>query len=202
VICSTPNSPYNTIDPHVFIDPGTGSPWMNFGSFWQGIHIVQLSGNPIVGKTVGTPVNIAKDLKDNGDPIEASWVQPAPDGKSLFLFANWGQCCQGVNSTYNVRVGKSSSGPPGPYIDQTGVDMMKGGGTLLLGTEGRQIGPGQVGFPSGGPSTGPAGNLSAPVISYHYYDLNGTPPGQHTLGQSVLVWGTGATAWPLAVDRM
>ena len=212
VICSTPAAPYNTIDPHVLIDPQSSLPYMNFGSFWHGIFVVQLSGDRVVNVTVGEPVNVARDTQ-TGDPIEASWMQAAPVSASasgsnstsppLYLFVNWGQCCEGVNSTYNIRVGRSTSGPLGPFIDHSGRDMLQGGGTLLMRTQGRQVGPGQIGFPSGGGGPGsPGSNVSAPVISYHFYDAKGKPPGIHTLGQATLEWGEGDDAWPRAVDRM
>jgi len=199
VICSDSTAPYNTIDPHVFVNPTNNQTWMNFGSFWNGIYVVQLTGYPIVRSPVGTPVNVAKSSVTGEDPIEASWVQPDPRGAAggFWLFANWGFCCRGVNSTYNVRVGRSDN-PSGPYIDASGVDMIKAGGTLLIGTDGRQIGPGQIGFPNLGPLGSPGGNLSAPIVTYHYYDAKGTPPGQHTLGQAVIEWING---WPVATVR-
>ena len=81
--------------------------------------------------------------------------------------------------------------------------MVDGGGTLILGTqqpnEGRQIGPGQIGFPIGGGAAN--GNASAPVISYFYYDREGKPPGQFTFGQALFVWGEGADDWPYVRDQ-
>jgi len=213
VICSSTKTLFNTIDPHVFTDPATGKVWMNYGSYWKGIFVVQLtqSSTGVYNVTVGDPVNVATNTRPLDAPsLESSWVEPSPlnDG-ALWIFANWGFCCRGVNSTYQVVVGVSHNGPTGPFIDQSGVDMIKGGGTLLLSTEGRQIGPGQIGFPFGGTDggnggtnpNGPNANRTAPIISYHYYDLNGSPPGQHTLGQSQIVWGTGKNYWPVAIDR-
>jgi arabinan endo-1,5-alpha-L-arabinosidase len=188
VICSSTSTPYNTIDPHVFIDQNTNRIWMNYGSYWNGIFIVELTGNPIVGQTQGTPINIAQHSDKNRD-IEASWVQ-ADANNNFWLFVNYGQCCEGVNSTYNIRMGMSKNTPLGPYIDADGVPMLQSGGTLLMTTDGRQIGPGQIGFPTGGPSSGPAGNASAPIVSYHYYDLNSNPPGKPILGQAEFDWST------------
>ena len=47
VIQSTSGSPYNTIDPCPLIDTN-GSMWMSFGSYWNGIYLVQL--DPTTGK--------------------------------------------------------------------------------------------------------------------------------------------------------
>ncbi|KAI0565910.1 glycoside hydrolase [Gracilaria domingensis] len=48
-----------------------------------------------------------------------------------YLFVNCGACCSGVDSTYNIRAGRSKS-PLGPYVDKEGVDMLYGGGSLFL----------------------------------------------------------------------
>ena len=50
-----------------------------------------------------------------------------------------------MNSTYNIRVGRSRK-VIGPYIDKEGNDMLKGGGTLLLGNQGPLFGPGHAGI--------------------------------------------------------
>ena len=55
------------------------------------------------------------------------------------------QCCQGIDSTYNVRVGRSDS-LSGPYMDQAGVPMTEGGGTLILSAYGQWMGPGHSGM--------------------------------------------------------
>ena len=41
-----------------------------------------------------------------------------------YLFVNWGLCCQGVNSTYNVRVGRSTT--PSVFRDKSDVLMANG----------------------------------------------------------------------------
>jgi hypothetical protein len=42
--------------------------------------------------------------------------------------------CDGLSSTYNTRVGRSTI--TGPYVDSDGVPMTNGGGTLVWGTHG------------------------------------------------------------------
>ena len=199
VICSSPSTPYNCIDPHAFVDPATGRVWLNYGSYWHGIYLVELTAAPFYNATTSAaPVNLALDADANRD-IEASWVQRHPSLPStFFLMANWGQCCEGVNSTYNIRIGRSTTGPSGPYIDRAGVDMAKGGGTLLITSAGRQVGPGQIGFPVGAMGA----ETQTPTVSYHYYDSASTPPGLHTLGEGTLDWGTGKDDWPVITDRM
>ena len=209
VLCSDPSLPYNCIDPHVHQHPEDGTVWLNWGSYWEGIFVQQLTGHPVVNQTTGPQVNVAKSPV-KGEVIEASWIQPHyhRDEAELvyYLFVNWGQCCAGVNSTYQVRFGNSTN-VTGPYLDDQGVDMLQGGGTLLMDIHeagrDRQVGPGQVGFPTGPRhGDGPNGNWSAPVISYHFYDRFGDPEGARTLGQAALVWGDGITQWPYVLDRL
>ena len=173
---------YNCIDPHIAVDPRDGKVWMNWGSDADGIFIAQLIGHPTFNRTVGPYINIAQ-VPGRDPVVEASWIQSHvhDEGQAAvcWLFVNWGQCCDGVNSTYQVRYGKSSN-ISGPYVDAAGVDMAAGGGSVLLATHqdgrDRQVGPGQVGFPSGPRGGGgPNANHSAPVISYHFYDRYGEP---------------------------
>ena len=108
----------DAIDPHVFVDPQTGRTYLDYGSFRGGVYIVELSGHPVVSKRVGDPVNVQRHSGSSQEGAEASWVQVGPNG-SFYLFGNWGSCCNGIRSTYNVRVGVSSH-PLGPYIDKAG----------------------------------------------------------------------------------
>ena len=182
---------------------------MNAGSYWNGLYVQELQGYPVVSIPVGSPVNIARhDVEIH--PIEASWIQPWPSAITPgtfdhWFFVDWQYCCRGLNSTYDIRVGRSTTGPAGPYLDRAGVDMFKGGGTEFLGTEvdGRQIGPGQIGFPYGGPqgTGGPHDNATAPIVSYFYYDRSNK--GQFTLGQARVTWeGEGWNAWPVVSERL
>src|SRR6185436_18533297 len=108
-----------------------------FGSFWDGIHLVGL--DPSTG--------LRRDPKDNpvrlasAPEIEAPFLHQR-DGY-YYLFLNWGKCCRGVNSTYEIRVGRSRS-VAGPYIDRSGTDLREAGGTLVLAGEDRWIGPGHA----------------------------------------------------------
>ena len=63
-------------------------------------------------------------------------------------------------------MGRSTS-ITGPYLDQNGVNMADGGGTLFLQGNGKYTGPGQVGILDEG------GVLS---LTHHYYDANSYAP--------------------------
>jgi arabinan endo-1,5-alpha-L-arabinosidase len=161
VIDSEVESPYNTIDPGVFYDDSTSRMWLTFGSFWSGVYITEL--DPATGKRItpnSSTKNIARNPVDPPDAIEAPFLTER-DGY-YYLFVNWDTCCQGTNSTYKIRVGRSAS-PNGPFLDRNGTDMVSGGGELFLATEGSVIGPGHF-------SEYSENNID--YFSYHYYDGN------------------------------
>ena len=104
---------------------------------------------------------------------------------SFVFLVNWGACCRGINSTYNIRVGRSDR-ITGPYLDQNGVDLLAGGGSLLLGSRGNFIGPGHAGIVS---------RDGVDWFSCHFYD--GTRGGLPTLALLPLRWDT--NGWPEVV---
>jgi len=179
VVLSTNGTPYNCIDPSVTFDASSNL-WMSFGSFWNGIYIVQL--DPSTGLiNSNSPARIHEAFNNAaGDPIEASYLYQ--HGSYYYLFANWGTCCAGVNSTYNIRVGRSTN-ITGPYLDRNGVNMVSGGGTLFLKTTGKFIGPGQMGILEGD---------GIEYFGYHYYDGNNN--GAPTYDLEPLFWT--ADGWP------
>jgi arabinan endo-1,5-alpha-L-arabinosidase len=178
VVQSRASNDFNTIDPAVCQD-SQGKLWLAFGSFWTGIKLIEL--NPATGLRMA-PDSPMYSLAHK-DKIEASYIYPH-DG-FYYLFVNWGQCCQGARSTYNIRVGRSAD-ITGPYLDQTGVDMMLGGGSLFLTTSGNFIGPGHAGIVREGGTN---------WLSCHFYD--GPREGRPTLGLLPLRWE--ADGWPRIV---
>ena len=128
------------------------------------------------------------DNNEWGD-ADPGWIEAAyiyPKNEFYYLFVNWGACCSGIESTYNIRVGRSIS-PTGPYLDKEGVNMMDGGGSLLLGSQGNEIGPGHAGIWSD--------KNGQDYISYHYYDKN--LDGKSWAGEQELNWISG---WPSVIS--
>lgn len=175
VVQSTESDNFNTIDPAVSQD-ADGNLWMAFGSFWSGIKMIQL--DPATGKRMAT--NSPLYALAFNDAIEASYIYR--HDQLYYLFVNWGHCCRGTNSTYEVRVGRSKK-ITGPYLDQDGTDLMAGGGSRFLTTEGAFIGPGQVGIYS---------ENGTNWLSCHFYD--GIHSGRPTLAILPLHWDT--NGWP------
>lgn len=177
VLQSKVGDPYNAIDPSLMLDPQNRL-WMAFGSFWQGLYLVQL--DPATGK-----------LRDPEKPATRLAYTPEIEAPALthrddyyYLFVNWGRCCQGTNSTYEVRVGRSQT-VTGPYVDRDGVDLVAGGGTPFLETRDAFIGPGHIGLYSEGGTN---------WFSYHYYDARRRGRSQLALGQ--IQWSE--DGWPVA----
>ncbi len=180
VLQSTNGSPFNAIDPAVTVD-ADGKHWLAFGSFWKGLYLVQLDPKTGLRLDANSPVH---RLAWN-DAIEAPTL--TQHGGFHYLFVNWGRCCRGTNSTYEVRVGRSRA-ITGPYLDRDGRDLVDGGGSPFLETTGRFIGPGHLGLLSEGGTN---------WFSYHYYDANTNGRSGLALGQ--LEWSE--AGWPVAKVR-
>jgi arabinan endo-1,5-alpha-L-arabinosidase len=170
----------NGIDPGLLLDPKTGKLWLTYGSYFGYIRIVEL--DPKTGKRVdpkSKPVDIAINCEASIMISHDDWY---------YLLATHGSCCQGANSNYNIRVGRSHS-PTGPFLDHDGLDMIKGGGKLFLGSESRLVGTGHFGRLDLGDG--------AEVFSYHYEaDLD--RGGASVLAIRPLLWRDG---WPVAGEN-
>jgi arabinan endo-1,5-alpha-L-arabinosidase len=114
----------NAIDPGVFLDPGDGRLWLVYGSYFGYIRLVEL--DPKTG-TRKDPNDSPRDLAINCEAATMIFH----DG-FYYLLATHGSCCRGADSGYNIRVGRSRK-VTGPFLDHTGVDMIRGGGMLLVG---------------------------------------------------------------------
>jgi arabinan endo-1,5-alpha-L-arabinosidase len=182
VVESGISNDYNAIDPCPVLD-AKGDLWMSFGS-WNdgGIELVRLDNK--TGKPVSAPKSLASG-KDRLGP-EGSFV--AYHRGYYYLWDSEGWCCQGMNSTYHILVGRSRD-IAGPYVDKMGLSMLATGGSLFLRTDGVQFGPGCMGL---------SRVDGADICSYHYYD--GLSNGRPTLAIEPLKWA--ADGWPyLAPDR-
>jgi arabinan endo-1,5-alpha-L-arabinosidase len=173
---STANN-YNAIDPASYIDLN-GNVWMVFGSFWDGIKMIAI--DPTTGKQLAGNTKIYSLASRGGGAIEGATL--IEHGTDYYLFSSWDVCCQGVSSTYNVRVGRSAS-VTGPYVDEAGVNLMNSGGTEILSAYGIYIGP-------GGGSALHDGRRD--FYSHHYYNANQN--GNAYLHNREIVWD--AQGWP------
>jgi arabinan endo-1,5-alpha-L-arabinosidase len=188
VVRSYRDDNYNAIDPSVFIDeqgPET-TYWMAFGSFWSGIKLTEL--DPATGYPVSSPpvlYSIADRSTTRSSAIEAPVI--VYKNGYYYLFVSFGQCCQGVNSTYNVRFGRADN-IIGPYFDRNGVSMMMGGGTQITFDSPRWKGPGHCDIL--------LDDDGKDWLVHHAYDVehNGT----HYLRIRRLFWT--ANGWPTVTE--
>ncbi len=171
----------NAIDPGVFLDPTDGRLWLVYGSYFGYIRLVEL--DPKTGKRLNPdskPHNIAINCEASDMIYHDGWY---------YLLATHGSCCRGADSGYNIRVGRSRK-VTGPFLDNMGVDMLQGGGKLVVGSGGRVIGPGHFGLLDLG------GGVEK--LSMHYEaDLD--RGGASVLDLRPLLWKDG---WPVAGEDM
>ncbi|MFD3002948.1 arabinan endo-1,5-alpha-L-arabinosidase [Pontibacter toksunensis] len=131
---------WNAIDPNLITD-ASGTPWLSFGSFWDGLKLVKLNQDRMsIAESTESLPTIASRKKDTSKEGEASVRAGANAIEAPFifrkngyyyLFASIDYCCKGEDSTYKMIVGRAED-VKGPYLDKDGVPMDKGGGTLVL----------------------------------------------------------------------
>lgn len=147
VLQSVPNRDmWNAIDPNIIVDEN-GTPWMDFGSFWDGIKLVKLTNDMMsVAKPeewyslCRRPRTHTLDDNNPGDgAVEAPFI--FRHGKYYYLFVSFDYCCRGLKSDYNIVVGRSEK-VTGPYIDKEGISMSTGGGTVIMKGDDKWAGAG------------------------------------------------------------
>jgi len=176
VLKSTTRDDFNAIDPFR-IDLADGRAFLAFGSNWSEIKLRELDPESGKLKADAPVISIASR---GGGAVEAPGI--IEHNARFYLFVSFDQCCKGVASTYSIRVGRADR-IEGPYRDKDGRDMRNGGGSLMLATSGRFIGPG---------GQEPVRTADGDMLAYHYYD--GDRGGAAQLQLSPLSWT--ADGWP------
>lgn len=126
----------NSIDPYFF--EAEGKKYLFWGSYsnapTQGTYGVELSAD---GKSVP---DLTKKFKVATGDFEAVTIQKKEE--YYYFIGSKGGCCDGANSTYQLRVGRARDFH-GPYLDKNGKDLKeRGAGTLLLHGDAVFAGPG------------------------------------------------------------
>ena len=169
----------DAIDPAFLLDPTDGRLWLTYGTYFGFIRIVEL--DPKTGMRIpnNQAINIAIDCEATALMYRDGWY---------YLLGTHGTCCDGGNSTYNIRVGRSGK-VTGPYLDNMGRDMLKGGGKFFVGASGHVTGPGHFGLLDLGDGV--------QKFSCHY-EADLEQGGRSVLGIRPLLWRDG---WPVAGDN-
>ncbi len=127
---------WNAIDPNIVFDDN-GTPWMSFGSFWDGLKLVKMApdllnvAEPQEWHTIAKGPNptFSDDGMAGTSELEAPFI--FKKNGYYYLFVSYGLCCRGNDSTYHVVMGRSKN-VTGPYLDKEGKDLAMGGGSVLL----------------------------------------------------------------------
>lgn len=169
----------DAIDPAFLLDPTDGRLWLTYGTYFGFIRIIELDPNTGLRMPNNQPINIAIDCEATAMMYRDGWY---------YLLGTHGTCCDGPNSTYNIVVGRSRK-VTGPYLDNMGTDMLRGGGKFFVGASGHVVGPGHFGLLDLGDGV--------QKFSCHYEaDLD--QGGRSVLGIRPLLWKDG---WPVAGDN-
>lgn len=174
----------NAIDPGVVMGPD-GRMWLCYGSYHGTIDLIELDAKTGLrvraGSGPGTGISVIAGGSEAADIIYR-------DGY-YYLFVNHGSCCQGKNSTYNIRVGRAKTAT-GPYVDEAGAPLTKAPGKMFLAGHDHRIGPGHFGR---------LVEDGVERFSLHYEaDLEND--GKPTLGLRPLLWSK--DGWPVAGDNL
>ncbi len=132
---------WNAIDANVYFDRrwgGETTGWLSFGSFWGGLKLVKLDSTMTALAEPQEWYTIAKQERTFGMPdtdpgdgtVEAPFIYRRH--QYYYLFISVGYCCRGLESTYEVLVGRSRD-IRGPYFDKEGKPLYAGGGTFVAG---------------------------------------------------------------------
>ena len=179
-VCSSDGMEDNdAIDPGMLLDPTTGRLWVSYGTYFGTIRLIEL--DPATGERVKGNVeqDIAIDCEASDLIYRNGWY---------YLLGTHGTCCDGVNSTYNIVVGRAKS-VTGPYLDNVGRDMYHGGGKMVIAAGDRVTGPGHFGRT--------VIDEGVEILSCHY-EADFEQGGRSVLGLRPLLW---KNDWPVAGDR-
>lgn len=168
----------DAIDPAFLL--AEGRLWLSYGTYFGAIRMIELDPKTAERLPGSQPVDIAIDMEATALMHRDGWY---------YLLGTHGTCCDGPNSTYNIRVGRARS-PLGPYVDNFGVPLLKGGGKLVWGSNGRGMGAGHFGLVDLGDGV--------EKFSFHY-EADMDRAGRSVLAILPLTWKNG---WPVGQENL
>lgn len=166
----------DAIDAGLLMGPD-GRLWLTYGTYFGHIRQIELDPKTGARKAGAEPINVAIDCEASTMMYRNGWY---------YLLGTHGTCCDGPNSTYNIVVGRSKN-PTGPFLDNMGRDMMKGGGKMLIAAGNRKTGAGHFGRYLGTEE-------GVDVFSFHW-EADFDRSGRSVLAVLPLLW---VNDWPVA----
>lgn len=165
----------NAIDAGLLMGPD-GRLWCTYGTYFGHIRQVELDPETGFRKEGNEAIDIGRNMEASTMMYRDGWY---------YLLGTHGTCCDGVNSTYNIVVGRSRN-PHGPFIDNVGRSMIEGGGKMVINAENRLIGPGHFGRY--------IEDEGVEKMSFHW-EADMDQSGRSVLAIRPLLWKNG---WPVA----
>ena len=170
----------DAIDPSLLLDPTTDRLWVSYGTYFGTIRLIELDPKTGFRMKGNKEKDIAIDCEATDLIYRDGWY---------YLLGTHGTCCDGVNSTYNIVVGRSRN-VEGPYVDNVGRDMFHGGGRMVIAAGDRKTGPGHFGRT--------VIDEGVEIMSCHY-EADFDRSGRSVLGIRPLLWKNG---WPVAGEQL
>lgn len=118
-----------------FLMTPDGRLFITYGTYFGNIRQVELDPKTGGRKEGAKDIDVAIDCEASVMMANNGWY---------YLLGTHGTCCDGVNSTYNIVVGRSRN-VNGPFLDNVGRDMLAGGGKMVIASGSRMTGAGHFG---------------------------------------------------------
>ena len=118
-----------------FLMDDKGRLYCTYGTYFGNIRMVELDPKTGARLEGNKAVDVAIDCEASVMIYRDGWY---------YLLGTHGTCCDGVNSTYNIVCGRARSAS-GPFLDNMGRDMLRGGGKMVIAAEERLFGAGHFG---------------------------------------------------------
>lgn len=127
----------NVIDPNVFVD-FDGRVWLLYGSYKAGLRMAELDRK--TGRLKSDPPEITTLTTSLGEGVFL-----IHRGGYYYIFASRGKCCAGIESDYQIVMGRSKD-IKGPYLNKEGESWTDNRYTLFLAGDYEEPGRGHNGF--------------------------------------------------------
>lgn len=127
----------NVIDPMVFTDDD-GKVWLFYGSYQAGLRMTEL--DPETGLLASDPPQLTVITTALGEGVFV-----IKDADYYYIFASRGICCKGLQSNYQIVMGRSKK-VQGPYLNREGESWLDNRYTLFLEGDYQEPGRGHNGF--------------------------------------------------------